>query len=141
MKSRRWRCLGLAAGTIVLGLVLRLAPLPLPFWLYKYGGSALWAVMVFWLVAAVWPLWRAGRVGLVAMVIAAAVELFKLVPGAGLDAFRGTLAGRLLLGKYFSVWDLVVYAAAILAMAGGGSGLRKERIREAREGAVTAASG
>ena len=116
LATRRWRCLGLAAGTVVAGLAWRLAPLHLPFRLYKYGGSGLWAMMVFWLVAGVRPEWRAGRVGVWAMGIATAVELFKLVPGAGLDAFRATLAGRLLLGKYFSVWDLVVYGVVILGV-------------------------
>ena len=91
--------------------------------LYKYGGSTIWAAMVFWLVAGARPRWRAVQAGFCAFAIAAAVELFKLVPGSasGLDAFRTTLAGRLLLGKYFSTWDLVVYGVAIAAVSFGES--------------------
>jgi hypothetical protein len=44
--------LGLAGITIVAGLVLRLAPLGLPFAVTKWGGSVLWAAMVYWLAAA-----------------------------------------------------------------------------------------
>ena len=103
------------------GLVWRLVPLGMGLAMapgvVKYGGSALWAAMVFWLVAAARPGWRVVWVGLVAMGVGTAVELFKLVPGVGLDGFRRTLAGRLLLGRIFSGWDLVVYAVAIAGVA------------------------
>ncbi len=41
------------------------------------------------------------------------VEILKVVHAAPLEAFRHTLAGILLLGRYFSVWDLVAYGLAI----------------------------
>ncbi len=34
-----------------------------------------------------------------------------------LDAFRRTLAGSLLLGRFFSWWDIVAYLAAIAIVA------------------------
>jgi hypothetical protein len=110
---RRLLCAALAAVTVVAGLVWRLAPLGLPPFAYKYGGSALWAAMVYWLFAAVLPRGTPGRVAVYACVLAALVELSRLYHTAALDAFRITLAGRLLLGRFFSVWNIVVYWLAM----------------------------
>ena len=85
---RRWTCLGLAMGTIGLGLAWRLVPLGMPLWLVKYGGSGIWGTMVYWLVAAAKPGWARPRVSGAAVLVAWAVELFKLVHAPGLDAFR-----------------------------------------------------
>jgi hypothetical protein len=41
------------------------------------------------------------------------VELFRLVHAPGLDAFRLTLAGALLLGRIFSPWDMLAYGVGI----------------------------
>ena len=57
--------------TIVAGLVWRLAPIGLPPFLYKYGGSVLWAVMVYWLVAFAFPQWWPRRIAIFACLIAA----------------------------------------------------------------------
>ena len=47
------------------------------------------------------------------MVIAIGVELFRLVHFPWLDAFRLTLPGALLLGRVFSVWNMVAYGVGI----------------------------
>ena len=112
---RRIVCGVLALVNIVCGLVWRLAPLGLPAVFVKYGGSALWAVMVYWLVAFVLPRKTPRSLGFLAAVVAVAVECFKLYHSPGLDAFRLTLAGKLLLGRVFSVRDIVVYWLAIVA--------------------------
>lgn len=104
----------LIGGTIALGLALRLTHVGLPFLVVKYGGSVLWALMIYWIVTALRPRWPIGRGALAAAAIATAVELFKLYQAPGLDAFRRTLIGALLLGRVFSLWDLVAYAAAIV---------------------------
>jgi len=111
---RRLICLALATLTIAAGLIWRLAPLGLMPVLYKYGGSLLWAVMVYLLVAAIFPGWRAFRVAVLACAVSAAVECFRLLHTPALDEFRLTLAGRLLLGRYFSIADIVAYWLAIL---------------------------
>jgi hypothetical protein len=46
-------------------------------------------------------------------VIAIGVELFRLVHFPSLDAFRLTLPGALLLGRIFSVWNMVAYGVGI----------------------------
>jgi hypothetical protein len=114
---RRIVCATLALVTILCGLVWRLVPLGLPAVFVKYGGSALWAVMVYWLVAFVLPRKAPRSLGFLAAVVAVAVECFKLYHSPGLDAFRLTLAGKLLLGRVFSVRDIVVYWLAIVVAA------------------------
>lgn len=104
----------LIVATIVAGLTIRLAPLGLPNALVKYGGSLLWALMIYWIVSSVRSLWLLTRGALVSCAIALCVELFKLCHAPMLDAFRLTLPGKLLLGRVFSLWDLVAYAVAII---------------------------
>lgn len=103
--------------TIVAGLVLRRVPLGLPVLLVKYGGSMLWAAMVYWIFAAIRPTASTESVAVNAALFAAAVEFFKLYHAPSLDAFRRTLAGALLLGRYFSWWDILAYLAAIALAA------------------------
>jgi hypothetical protein len=96
--NRRLLCLVLAILTIAAGLLLRLVPLGLSLSIYKYGGSALWAVMVYWLVALAFPKLSPLKIAFLAALIAASVEFFRLYHTPALDSFRLTLAGRLLLG-------------------------------------------
>lgn len=105
----------LMLGTIAAGLVVRFAPLGLPAFVSKYGGSMLWALMVYWIVSTVLASWRFLGVVFVAGGVATAVEFVKLYHSPGLDAFRLTVPGILLLGRFFSVWDIVAYWVAIVA--------------------------
>lgn len=70
--------------------------------------------MVFFLVALTLPHRPRRQVALIALAIANCVELFRLVHTPWLDAFRLTTSGALLLGRIFSVWNMVAYAAGIL---------------------------
>src|SRR5260370_34358562 len=84
----------LCLSIIISGLALRGLGLGLglPAFFVKYGGSVLWAAMVFFLVAiAASSLSRLG-IALIAASIAVCVELFRLVHAPWLDAFRLTLA-------------------------------------------------
>ncbi len=110
----RLRLLAGTALVIAAGLALRLLELGLPGPVVKWGGSVLWGAMVYGLVGLVLPRPR-GRIVAVAAAVALAVELFRLIHTPALDAFRLTLAGKLLLGRVFSPWNLVAYAAGILA--------------------------
>ena len=111
-------------GTMAVGLVFRYAPLGLPAFWVKYGGSAMWALMIYWVIST--ALRRVGPVPLVLLAgtIATAVEFFKLYRSPGMDAFRGTLPGILLLGRYFSWRDIVAYWVAICIGAWVDSALR-----------------
>jgi len=99
--------------TVGLGLAVRFAPLGLPAPIVKYGGSALWALMIYGVVSTLLPRWPLLSVALAAGAIATAVEFFKLYRSPGMDAFRHTLPGVLLLGRYFSVRDIAAYWIAI----------------------------
>ena len=100
--------------TVVAGLAWRMVPLGLsPFW-FKYGGSALWAMALYWMIAACLPRLCAVGLGCLAAIVAAAVEFSRLWHVGAVDAFRLTLAGRLLLGRFFSLKNIVAYWIAIL---------------------------
>jgi len=105
--------LALFLVTVMAGLAVRMAPLGLPVVVVKYGGSMLWAVMIYWVVSTALARWRLPVVGLIAGAIATAVEFFKLYHSPGMDAFRLTLTGMIVLGRYFSVRDIVAYWVAI----------------------------
>ena len=103
----------LALVTLVAGLMVRFAPLGLPWFVVKYGGSTMWAVMVYWLVALALPKLSPLKIAILAALIAASVECFRLYHAPALDSFRLTLAGRLLLGRVFSRRDIAAYWLAI----------------------------
>jgi hypothetical protein len=109
--------IGLIAATIAAGLAIRFGRIGLPPFIVKYGGSGLWALVIYWIVSMVL---RSGRIWTAVVfsgMLATLVEFLKLYYSPGLDAFRLTLPGILLLGRIFSVWDILAYWAAILAGA------------------------
>ncbi|WP_349958012.1 DUF2809 domain-containing protein [Rhizobium sp. ZPR3] len=103
--------------TIAGGLALRRYgyAIDLPFVVVKYGGSLLWGAMVYWLLAAIFISSGRFRIAAVALLIAIAVELFRLWHTPDLDAFRLTTAGALLFGRVFSLWNILAYAIGIAA--------------------------
>jgi uncharacterized protein DUF2809 len=126
MKARPiWLSMLLVVLTIAAGLTLRMAPLGMPLFVVKYGGSTMWALMIYWLLTTLLPAMRITTAALAAGVIAIAVEFFKLYRSPGVDAFRATLAGTLLLGRYFSFKDIVAYSIAIVAGALADSRMRR----------------
>jgi hypothetical protein len=80
----------------------------------KYGGSLLWAAMVFFLVAMAASHWSRLSIALISAAIAVGVELSRLVHAPWLDAFRLTLPGALLLGRIFSAWNMLAYGVGII---------------------------
>ncbi|HXB62233.1 MAG TPA: DUF2809 domain-containing protein [Acidobacteriaceae bacterium] len=105
--TRRTSAILIVLVTIPLGLLWR--HLPLPFFAWKYGGSALWTIALYWSVAALAPQLRSAAVALISVLLSALVELSRLVNQPVLNAFRQTLAGRLILGRYFSLRDIAAY--------------------------------
>ena len=115
----RIRFLAAAMAVIVCGLSLRTFgyDVGLPFVAVKYGGSVLWGAMVYLLLATVFPYrWRGYEVH-AAIIAAILVELVRLVHFPALDGFRATTSGALLLGRVFSLWNIVCYIAGIGAAA------------------------
>lgn len=89
----------------------------LPFFVVKYGGSVLWGAMVFLVLAGVTGSRRLGMLTLSALAVALAVEMSRLYHTPALDAFRLTTAGKLLLGRVFSVWNIAAYCIGIAVAA------------------------
>lgn len=113
--SRRWKRLLATIAVILVGLVLRRFgyDFGLPFIVVKYGGSVLWGGMVFLLVAFIAGTQRVVPLAVVGLAIAVAVEFSRLYHTPELDAFRLTTAGKLLLGRVFSLWNILSYALGI----------------------------
>lgn len=103
--------------TIMVGASIRFAKLGLPFYVVKYGGSMLWALSIYWIMTAARPSSRIAPAVTLSGSIATAIEFFKLYRSPGLDAFRLTLPGILLLGRVFSAWDILAYWMAIIVGA------------------------
>jgi hypothetical protein len=111
------RSLALVLATMAAGIAIRFLPLGLPPFIVKYAGSMLWAAMIYWLVSTALSHTRPPAALLLSGCLATAVELFKLYRSPPVDAFRSTLPGVLLLGRYFSFRDILAYWIAIAAAA------------------------
>ncbi len=97
-----------------MGLLWRFAPLGLPAFALKYGGSILWSAMLYCLGMSIRPFeMTRTQVAICATLIAGMVEGSRLVHTPALDAFRLTMPGALLLGRVFSIWDIAAYAVGI----------------------------
>lgn len=102
--------IGAALVVMICGLIWRLVPMGLPGFVRNYGGGVLWGVMVLLVVGAFLGESRRWWIApLMASSIALAAELFRLYHAPGLDAFRTTLAGALLLGRVFNPWNVIAY--------------------------------
>jgi hypothetical protein len=109
--------LALLLITIPIGLAVRFLPLDLPWFLYKYLGSFLWAVALYWFLATLLPKLRPPAIATLAVAIATLLELTRLIPIAPIDAFRLTLFGKILLGRYFSLKNIAAYILAIAVVS------------------------
>lgn len=123
----RSRLLYLVLAVVVIGagLLWRSPWLNLPPFPAKYGGSALWSLMVFLFCGFVTP--RAGTwtVALAALVISYGVEFGQLYHAPWIDNLRAYPLGALILGSTFAWPDLIAYTAGILIGASLEKALRK----------------
>ncbi|MBB4617018.1 DUF2809 domain-containing protein [Sphingomonas abaci] len=122
----------LVAGTLAAGLAIRKLPLGLPPAIVKHGGSVLWAMMIYWIVSTGLPTWKPVRGGIVAAIVTTATELSQLYHAPVLDAARRTGLGALLLGRVFSVWDVLTYAVAVALAAAIDQWLADRRTRTSK---------
>jgi len=104
----------LLAVTIPTGILWRMAPWPYLLW--KYGGSILWTVALYLALILLFPRMRPAAAALTGAVIALAVELSRLLHTPAYDAFKASLSGRLLIGRFFSIYDIAAYWVALLAL-------------------------
>jgi len=104
---------GLVLAMIAAGLLLRSSFMPLPHVVAKYGGDALWALMVFVGFGFLIPRASTIFLSLMALTFSWGVEFSQLYHAPWIDAVRGTLPGRLVLGSNFNWPDLPAYARGI----------------------------
>ena len=117
LARRRLTTLTLLLLTIPLGLAWRMAPLHLSPFLFKYGGSVLWAIALYFFLAALLPKLTPARLAPIAALASALVEFSRLWHTHATDAFRLTLAGRILLGRFFSPKNIAAYWLAIAVVS------------------------
>lgn len=98
---------------IGVGLFLRSRFCPAPPIIEKYGGDALWAMVVFLGLGFVFPRAATFTLALSALTISWAVEFSQIYHSPWLDALRATFPGKLILGSTFNLPDLPAYAFGI----------------------------
>lgn len=104
----------LAFAVLAAGLLWRSGFIPMPPVLSKYGGDALWALMVF--VGFGFLFARASTVVIasLALTFSWSVEFSQIYHAPWIDAVRATLPGRLVLGSTFNWPDLPAYALGVV---------------------------
>jgi hypothetical protein len=102
--------ISLALITIVLGLLSRASFVGLP----SYVGDVLWAVMVFWIIYAVFPKMTRLKIALFALLFSYSIELLQLYHAVWIEQIRHTLLGGLVLGFSFSFSDMVYYTIGVV---------------------------
>lgn len=100
----------LAFAVVAVGLLWRSDFMPLPPFFSKYGGDALWSLMVFAGFGFVFPRASTLSLALLALGFSWCVEFSQLYHAPWIDAVRATLPGRLVLGNTFNWPDLPAYA-------------------------------
>jgi hypothetical protein len=104
-------------AVIAAGLLWRSRLLPLPPFAFKYGGDALWALVVFYGCGFLLSRTSTARVALIALCLAWGVEFLQLYQAPWIEGLRATVPGRLALGSTFNWPDLLAYALGIAAGA------------------------
>ncbi len=113
----RIRYAAVALFVVIWGLLWRSPLIALSPFLRKYGGDAIWALMVYlgfrFLLTHRSALWSV----VLALLFATAIEFSQLYHPPWLDAFRELRLGRLILGSTFNWPDLPAYALGIIVGA------------------------
>ncbi|MFO1513776.1 MAG: DUF2809 domain-containing protein [Verrucomicrobiota bacterium] len=98
---------------IASGLASRKFPTLLPAALGKYPGDALWAAMIFLLLALLSPRTRPSHLALLAFIVCCLVEFSQLYQAGWLNHIRSTTLGHLVLGAGFSWADIEAYVVGV----------------------------
>lgn len=113
MKRNRIHYLLLSVTTIITGLASRYFSNYLPEFINLGLGDALYALMMYWLVAFVVPRLSIRQLSMFSLVICYLIELSQLLQFDWLNAIRSNPFGALVLGRGFLWSDLVAYALGI----------------------------
>ncbi|MDX9853201.1 MAG: DUF2809 domain-containing protein [Tenuifilaceae bacterium] len=105
------------AVLVFLGLMLRHLSAHLPHAINLMLGDAIWASMIFVLLAIVLKKVSTARVALASLLFCYAIEITQLYHAPWIDTLRATRIGGLILGFGFLWSDLVAYAVGVAAAA------------------------
>jgi hypothetical protein len=100
-------------AVVAAGLLWRADFMPLSPVLSKYGGDALWSLMVFAGFGFLFPRASTLSLALLALGFSWCVELSQLYHAPWIGSVRATLPGRLVLGGTFNWPDLPAYALGV----------------------------
>lgn len=110
-RNRAWLAVGIVV-VIAVGLASRKFAM-FPSVLDAYPGDALWALMVFMIIAFIKPDIGTARLAGAALATAFVVEASQLYQEPWLNAMRATTAGHLVLGTGFQWGDLCAYTIGV----------------------------
>lgn len=111
----RSRCLYALLMLLVMagGLLWRSRFVSLPAFMTKYGGDALWALLVFFGFGFVFRRISTLRLSAVSLCFAGAIEFSQLYQAPWINSIRQMRLGHLILGSTFNWPDLPAYALGI----------------------------
>lgn len=116
MSSRLGSLIAIAL-TIGAGLLCRIRKDWFPDIVNLYLGDTLYAVMMYFVMAFLFPLKSTYFKAATALAICFAIELSQLHHSPFADDIRNTLFGRLVLGSGFLWSDLIAYSAGVVFAA------------------------
>jgi len=99
--------------TVAFGLASRRFPDSLPQIVSLYAGDVLWAAMVYWWLALLWPRALVTRLAAATLAVAIGVEVSQLLHTPWLDAVRANAFGALVLGQGFLWSDIACYLTGV----------------------------
>lgn len=102
---------------MVLGLLSRKAAFLLPDIVTMYLGDALWALMIFFGAAFLFPKLKTSRIWLLSLLFCWFIETTQLYHAPWIDAIRATTLGGLILGFGFLWSDIIAYTVGTLVGA------------------------
>ena len=109
----RFRYAVSVALVIALGLLWRSPMLILPPFITKYGGDALWAIVVFLTFGFIFARASTVRIAFLSLAFAWSIEFLQLYHAPWIDSLRAIRLGHLILGSTFNAPDLLAYAFGI----------------------------
>lgn len=116
MRIERNRIIYLSTTIIVIGLGLcsRKYNAYLPEFINTYLGDALWALMIFLMIAFVFKNSNTKTLAIISLLFCYIIELSQLYHAPWIDSIRSTTLGGLILGFGFLWSDILAYTIGIV---------------------------
>ncbi len=116
MYRNRFYIVLLIVLSLALGLPSRIVD-GVPDWYFNYGGDAVWAMLVYWGFAFLFPRRAISKVSFYSLSFAYAIELSQLYQEDWINSIRQVKLCALVLGYGFSFSDIVCYSVGVTIAA------------------------